>query len=87
MTRSIGDYSAHQIGVSCVPHVTITWVDDVEDAVVFLSSDGILDCYEYDDLAKVVLGTPVEQLMDIFYAKSAELFQSCDDMSFVMIPL
>jgi serine/threonine protein phosphatase PrpC len=87
MTRAIGDYPAHEIGLTTEPAVHLTWLDqeDLGDhAMIFMASDGILDCYEFDDLAKIVFTSDQTTLLDQFREKAMELFQECDDMSYVM---
>jgi serine/threonine protein phosphatase PrpC len=87
MTRAIGDYPAHEIGLTTEPAVHLTWLDqeDLGDhAMVFMASDGILDCYEFDNLAKIVFTSDQTTLLDQFREKAMELFQECDDMSYVM---
>ena len=87
ITRAIGDYSAHEIGLTTEPSVHITWLDqeDLGDhAIIFMASDGILDCYEFDDLAKIVFTSDQATLLDQFREKAMKLFQERDDMSYVM---
>lgn len=87
MTRSIGDYAAHKVGLTHEPAVEITWLEleDVDHAVFFMASDGVLDSYKMDELAKVVLKTEPSLLMPTFKAKSVELFhKQHDDMAFVL---
>jgi serine/threonine protein phosphatase PrpC len=91
LTRAIGDYHAHKVGLTHEPHVSITFLDqeDLGDqAVLFMASDGILDCYHMEQLAEVVMTTAPDQFMAVFSAKETELFQTAhDDMSFVLMPL
>jgi len=87
MTRSIGDYAGHKVGLTHEPAVDITWLElgDVERAVFFMASDGVLDSYKMEELAKVVLETEPSLLMPKFKAKSIELFhKQHDDMAFVL---
>ena len=87
MTRSIGDYAAHKVGLTHEPAVDITWLEleDVDRAVFFMASDGVLDSYKMEELAKVVLETEPSLLMPKFKAKSIELFhKQHDDMAFVL---
>jgi len=87
MTRSIGDYPAHEIGLTTEPSVYVTWLDqeDLGDhAIVFMASDGILDCYKFDDLAMIVFTSDQTTLLDQFREKAMKLFQERDDMSYVM---
>jgi len=87
MTRSIGDYAAHKVGLTHEPAVDITWLEleDVDSAIFFMASDGVLDSYKMDELTKVVMETEPSLLMPKFKAKSVELFhKQHDDMAFVL---
>lgn len=87
MTRSIGDYAAHKVGLTHEPAIDITWLEleDVDRAIFFMASDGVLDSYKMEELAKVVLETEPSLLMPTFKAKSIELFhKQHDDMAFVL---
>ena len=88
MTRSIGDYAAHKVGLTHEPAVDITWLDelgDVDRAIFFMASDGVLDSYKMEELTKVVMETDPSLLMPTFKAKSIELFhKQHDDMAFVL---
>lgn len=81
VTRSIGNYAAESIGMSCEPSVHIEWIQT--KSIVFMASDGILDAYRFDELAQIVASTTTE-LLDRFYAHAKQHFQERDDMSFIM---
>jgi len=87
MTRCLGDFHGHKVGLTHVPDVVITWLDEEDlgdHAVFFMASDGILDCYHMEELAQIVMTNEPSQLIPMFYAKSTELFHKChDDMSYV----
>jgi hypothetical protein len=91
MTRSLGDYQSHKVGVIHEPFVNITDLskEDLGDAsVLFMASDGILDCFLEEDLAKIVLNKHTNEFIDIFQAKSLSLFKKIhDDMSYVCMRL
>jgi serine/threonine protein phosphatase PrpC len=75
------------VGLTHEPHVSITFLDEDlgDQAVLFMASDGILDCYRMEQLAEVVMTTAPDQLMALFVAKGKELFHKThDDMSFVL---
>lgn len=88
LTRGLGDFHVHKVGMTHVPDVTITWLDEEDlgdHAVFFMASDGILDSYHMEELAQIVLTGNPSHLMGAFSAKSVELFHKChDDMSFVV---
>ena len=52
MTRSIGDYHAHQYGLTAEPSQKSQILDDDSEHIVFLGSDGVWDCYVYQDFAE-----------------------------------
>lgn len=91
MTRSLGDYQSHKVGVIYEPFVNIIDLstEDLGDSsCIFMASDGILDCYLEEELAKIVLCENPNELMDIFQAKSLCLFKKIhDDMSYVTMRL
>jgi len=91
ITRSLGDYQFHKIGVIYEPFVNITDISDEDlgdSSCIFMASDGILDCYFEDELAKIVLDGNPNELLDIFEAKSISLFHKIhDDMSYVTMRL
>lgn len=88
VTRCLGDFHGHKVGLTHVPDVVITWLDEEDlgdQAAFFMASDGVLDCYHMEELAQIVLTGNPSYLMEAFSAKSMELFHKChDDMSFVM---
>lgn len=88
ITRSIGDYAETLVGVTCEPSVHITWLDqeDLGDhAVFFMATDGILDCYSFEDLAEVVLDSDPQTIISQTMQRSLELFNgNPDDMTFIM---
>ena len=88
VTRSLGDYYGNLHGISPVPDVYVTWLDTEDlgdEAVLFVASDGILDCYELENLAEVVMKCSPASLMNIFHTKAESFFGTdYDDMSFAM---
>jgi serine/threonine protein phosphatase PrpC len=49
MTRALGDFYAHQFGLSWVPSIGVQKVKAGERPIVLLASDGIWDCWKYED--------------------------------------
>ena len=88
VTRAIGDYYGNLHGISPVPDVYVTWLDteDLGDqAVLFVASDGILDCYELENLAEIVMNYSPATLTNIFHTQAESFFGSdYDDMSYAM---
>merc|ERR1712032_600871 len=57
MTRSLGDFYAHQFGLSNVPSVTFEELDiENNEFIVTVGSDGIWDCWKWDDFSDYVNG-------------------------------
>jgi len=88
VTRSIGDYFGHQIGMSFTPDTQIYYPTD-EDEYVFIASDGVLDCYHFEELRDLVLKIKTdEELGEIFKQKAISLFgKRRDDISFIRFKL
>lgn len=88
VTRAIGDYSASLVGVIPEPSVLLTWLDEEDlgdQAVFFMATDGILDCYEMEQLAQIVLESNRDTLIDQFHEKAQSVFAAeYDDMTFIM---
>ena len=91
MTRVIGDYPASLMGVTPEPSVLLTWLDEEDlgdQAVLFIATDGVLDCYEMEELAQLVLESDRNTLIDKFHAKAQVVFaDEYDDMTFIMTKL
>ena len=89
VTRSFGDFAAHQVGLTAEMEVREFLVKDLPPArrrVIFVASDGVHDCYTDEDLAKLVMsGKSNDELLLQFVLKSAQLFggKQSDDISFV----
>eukprot|EP00483_Globobulimina_turgida_P004541 UN04550 len=57
MTRSLGDFYAHQFGLSYVPDVTFNELDiNNHEYIVTVGSDGVWDCWKWDDFSDYVNG-------------------------------
>lgn len=54
MTRALGDFYAHQFGLTYEPSIVVNHVPAGEEFTVFVASDGIWDCWKYEVLAKYV---------------------------------
>ena len=63
-------------------------MEDEEDlgdkAVLFMGTDGVFDCYDTEDLAKIVLESDPSTLLTQFRAKGDELFGEADDITYVV---
>jgi len=65
MTRSLGDFYAHQFGLSNRPSVTFNELDMYDDThnknevceyIITVGSDGVWDCWKWDDFSDYVNG-------------------------------
>ena len=54
MTRALGDFYAHQFGLSAVPSIGVQTVPANGDYCILAGSDGIWDCWRYNDFADFV---------------------------------
>jgi len=57
MTRTLGDFYAHQLGLTWEPTVYITNLDPEVEYIVSVGSDGIWDCWKYADFSEYVTST------------------------------
>ena len=75
MTRSLGDFAAHGLGLTCEPDVSVTRLADLADPAganlpppysLAVGTDGIFDCWRYEEFAdaaraRVSLGGMIEE--------------------------
>jgi len=52
MTRSVGDYYAHQFGMTNKPSISVRKLPEATDFALIVATDGIWDCWVYDDLVQ-----------------------------------
>jgi serine/threonine protein phosphatase PrpC len=95
MTRALGDFYAHQFGLTAVPTIKTVLLDPDQDYEIVIGSDGIWDCWRYSDFANFVQlavnkeGLSAEDLCDkvldesIVRAKKNFGVKHFDDASFV----
>jgi len=57
MTRSLGDFYAHQFGLTWRPDVQIKKLDKKNDYLITVGSDGIWDCWKFDDFSDFATST------------------------------
>ena len=61
MTRSLGDFYAHTVGVSCLPDVRVVQLEEVlrehqwDRCSLLLASDGVWDLWKYDEVADLTV--------------------------------
>ena len=86
VTRAIGDYAGSSMGVTYEPFVSVTWLDteDLGDqAMVFMATDGILDCFHMEELTRRAFESPA--LMEECVAGAKRLYgNDYDDMTYLM---
>lgn len=56
MTRSLGDLYAHQFGMTHLPSLTFQDLDQNEEYLVSVGSDGVWDCWKFQDFADFLHG-------------------------------
>ena len=75
MTRSLGDFAAHGLGLTCEPDVSVTRLADLADPAganlpppysLAVGTDGIFDCWRYEEFAdaaraRISLGGLIEE--------------------------
>jgi len=66
MTRSLGDFYAHQFGLSWVPSVQIKTLSRSHDYLIAVGSDGIWDCWKFEDFSDFATQTVVTYSNDMF---------------------
>lgn len=55
MTRALGDFYAHQFGLTHIPSITVRNIDHNEEQYsIILASDGIWDCWKYEEFCSFV---------------------------------
>lgn len=57
MTRALGDFYAHQFGLSWKPDVYIRKLDPKKEYIVVAGSDGIWDCWKHEDFSEFATST------------------------------
>jgi serine/threonine protein phosphatase PrpC len=54
MTRALGDFYAHQFGLTSIPSIGVQTFPSDADYCLLAGSDGIWDCWRYEDFAQFV---------------------------------
>ncbi len=54
MTRSLGDYVAQTVGVSCIPEI-IQYPITSDDKILILASDGVWEFLQNKDIIKLII--------------------------------
>lgn len=63
MSRSLGDFVAHMVGVSCIPDVFRQNISD-NDEFIFLASDGVWEFLTSNEVGTLVYTQGKDQLQD-----------------------
>jgi len=70
MTRALGDFYAHQFGLTWEPPISVKKLEPGIEYLILLASDGVWDCWKYNDLHLFV--------NDNLYSKKLSLTQAGD---------
>src|SRR5690348_6331768 len=54
MTRALGDFYAHQFGLTHIPSIVVKKLGPTNDCNVVVASDGIWDCWKFEDFTQYV---------------------------------
>eukprot|EP01083_Nonionella_stella_P080958 222707_1 len=54
MTRALGDFYAHQFGVTAEPDVSVRVLAAAHSHTILIGSDGVWDCWRYDKFSEFV---------------------------------
>ncbi|ETO10767.1 protein phosphatase type 2C, partial [Reticulomyxa filosa] len=99
MTRSLGDFYAHQFGLSHQPDITFCDVDCNDEYLVTIGSDGIWDCWKWEAFADYINGNLTKMRIQtdkvvqtalrhtVTRAKSCFGDTSFDDTSLIVVAL
>lgn len=97
MTRALGDFYAHQFGLTYQPSITVQKVPkDAGRITVVVGSDGIWDCWKYEEFSEYIndkldknpkVEAVVEQALNFSIEKAVANFGSkhYDDASLVLL--
>jgi serine/threonine protein phosphatase PrpC len=95
MTRALGDFYAHQFGLTFQPSITVVKPPSDMRFVVCVASDGIWDCWKYEDLHEFInnkissldIEATVEQTLNESILRAITNFgtKHYDDASLVLI--
>jgi len=68
MTRSLGDFYAHQFGLTWRPDVSVRKLDPDHEYLICVGSDGIWDCWKFEDFSDFATSAFNTYPKDIFKA-------------------
>jgi len=55
MTRALGDFYAHQFGLTSIPSINVRVCShEVDTYTVVIASDGVWDCWKYEDFCTFI---------------------------------
>lgn len=65
MTRALGDFYAHQFGLTDEPSIThIRLSNDLEYAIV-VASDGVWDCWKYEEVSRLMVDKRAAEVVEM----------------------
>ncbi|GAB5367744.1 hypothetical protein AAMO2058_001257400 [Amorphochlora amoebiformis] len=76
MTRALGDFYAGQFGLSSIPSITVRKTKKGSKFMVAVASDGVWDCWKYEDFAKYVCALGFEKGHSVKQAVDTALGES-----------
>jgi len=97
MTRALGDFYAQQFGLTHIPSITVRKMPLDAELFILVASDGIWDCWKYEDFAAfvnsvaqqgVTLSGLAERTLEETMQRAVANFgsKSYDDAALVVIP-
>jgi len=57
MTRALGDFYAHQFGLTWEPDIYLRPLDENSEFLITVGSDGIWDCWKFEDFSGFATST------------------------------
>ena len=94
MTRSLGDFYAHQFGLSYEPDISFVELDQSQTFTVCVASDGVWDCWKFNDFcdlcneyldAQDTVDVVMNKLLDESIRRAKQHFKNFDDASLVLM--
>jgi len=71
MTRALGDFYAHQFGLTWEPDIHVRKLDEKSEFLITVGSDGIWDCWKFEDFSDFVTSTYKSSPNDLLKATTS----------------
>jgi len=87
MTRALGDFYAHQYGLTYEPSITVKRVQPNQRLSIWIASDGVWDCWKYNDWARgcsALLSRYNGVTSPAYKSKAASAFEGATEDTFTM---